>query len=393
MLKVGNPMWPDFEGGSILDLTCSIARARGGAVSGTGLRATDTADWHDARTVILLVLDGVGRAQLGLLPPDAFLRRHAVGELTSVYPSTTATAITTFMTGRAPAAHGLTGWHVRCAEPGLDGRVLAVLPVTARDGEPLPYAQEEILARLCRVPALFQALPGGSQVIAPQDIVDSAFNLRHSSGAQRVGYAGVEDMLAAMTRAVRAAQPLSYIYAYWPDFDHCCHLRGSGSVDAAEVLRAMDDALGAWVRNNAGSDALLLVTADHGFIDAPPDRLIELESLPALADCLAGPLSGERRTVFCHVKPGRLRDFEREVQALDHACSVWRSAALLAAGRFGPGEVHPRLLQRIGDFTLEMRDDWTLRDTMAGERAHRLIGVHGGTREEEMIVPLVRCVV
>jgi hypothetical protein len=393
MLKMGNPMWPDFEGGSILDLTCSIARARGGAVAGPGLRVTDTTDWHDARTVILLVLDGVGRAQLNLLPQDAFLRRHVVGELTSVYPSTTATAITTFMTGCPPVTHGLTGWHVRCAEPGLDGRVLAVLPVSARDGEPLPDSQEDVLARLCRAPALFQGLPGSSQVIAPDEIVDSAFSLRHSSGAQRVGYAGLEDMLAAMTRAVRAAQPPSYIYAYWPDFDHCCHLRGSGSADAAGVLRAMDDGLGAWVRDHAGSDTLLLVTADHGFIDAPADRLVELESLPALADCLAGPLSGERRTAFCHVKPGRQRDFERAVQALEHACTVWPSAELLAAGRFGQGEVHPQLLQRIGDFTLEMRDDWTLRDTMEGERPHRLIGVHGGTREEEMVVPLVRCVV
>jgi hypothetical protein len=47
------------------------------------------------------------------------------------------------------------------------------------------------------------------------------------------------------------------------------------------------------------------------------------------------------------------------------------------------------LLSRIGDYTLEMKEDWTLRDTMPGERSHRLIGVHGGTSRDEMRVPLV----
>jgi hypothetical protein len=90
--------------------------------------------------------------------------------------------------------------------------------------------------------------------------------------------------------------------------------------------------------SQAGSDALFLVTADHGFIDAPPERLIDIEDWTDAADCLAGPLSGERRAVFCHLKPGRQRDFERAIHAAGSCVRMWRSADLVAAGRFGPGQ-------------------------------------------------------
>lgn len=382
-------MWPDFDGGSIADLMQDVVHACGGKRTGAGLRDVDASAWCAARSVVLLVLDGVGMKQLELLPEDSFLRRHCMATLTSVFPSTTAAAITTFMTARSPAAHGLTGWHLRCTEPGLDGRVLAILPVTPRGDGDLPCPPGEVLARVCRVPSVFASLPGASQVISPIDIAHSPFNTLHSAGAEVVAYAGLEGMLAALTGALRAPSPPGYIYAYWPDFDHCAHVRGCASDSARELLRLADAALADWAAGMAGCDAQLLVTADHGFIDAPTEHLIELEQLPSLADCLAGPLSGERRAVFCHLKSGRARDFERALQALDSACIPWRSSDLVAAGRFGGGEPHPRLLERIGDYTLEMRADWTLRDTVPGERAHRLIGVHGGTSGAEMTVPLV----
>jgi hypothetical protein len=389
-------MWPDFDGGSIVDLMDSVLRSRGGHAAGPGLRDVDVSGWNDARTVVVLVLDGVGMAQLDLLPEDSFLRRHCAQALTSVFPSTTAAAITTFMTARAPAVHGLTGWHVRFDEPGLDGRVLAILPVTPRgshDVAELTLTPDGILARVCRTPSMFASLPGDNCVVSPADIVDSPFNRWHSAGARRIGYDGLPDMLDQIDCALRVPSPPSYVYAYWPDFDHCAHQRGAASEEAQALLRAADAALGRWVRAQPRGDTLLLVTADHGFIDGPLQRLIDMEDFPLLADCLAGPLSGERRAVFCHVKPGRVRDFERAVQVLDHACTVWRSADLHAAGRFGPGTPHPKLLSRIGDFTLEMRDDWTLRDTMPGERGHRLVGVHGGTHADEMRVPLVQLVI
>jgi hypothetical protein len=68
---------------------------------------------------------------------------------------------------------------------------------------------------------------------------------------------------------------------------------------------------------------------------------------------------------------------------------LFRSADLVADGLFGPGTPHPRLADRIGDYTLVMHDNYVIRDHLLGERRHAQIGVHGGATPDEMLVPLV----
>src|SRR5512135_1734595 len=104
---------PDYAGGSILNLMRSVAEACGA----TGLpyepaRQLDPAELADAANIVLLVIDGLGLDYLLRNGKDGALRGHLRGSLTSVFPSTTASAITTFLTGLAPQQHGLTGWHM-----------------------------------------------------------------------------------------------------------------------------------------------------------------------------------------------------------------------------------------------------------------------------------------
>ena len=45
--------------------------------------------------------------------------------------------------------------------------------------------------------------------------------------------------------------------------------------------------------------------------------------------------------------------------------------------------------RRVGDYTLVMKDDWTITDWLPGEKRYALVGVHGGSSVEEMRVPLI----
>jgi len=65
------------------------------------------------------------------------------------------------------------------------------------------------------------------------------------------------------------------------------------------------------------------------------------------------------------------------------------SRALVDEGWFGPGTPHPRFAERIGDVALVMRGRTTVKDWTAGESRHLHIGNHGGTHEDEMLIPLV----
>ncbi|MFP6682965.1 MAG: nucleotide pyrophosphatase, partial [Gammaproteobacteria bacterium] len=65
------------------------------------------------------------------------------------------------------------------------------------------------------------------------------------------------------------------------------------------------------------------------------------------------------------------------------------SEELIDEGWFGVGEVHSELSSRIGDYTLQMRDRYTIVDSLPGERRFNMNGVHGGTAAAELYVPLI----
>ena len=122
-------MRPDYEGGSIVNLMASIEAAFGRRASYPELRDLASDEIAGARNLCLLVIDGLGWRYLARALGGGALRRHARAAITSTFPTTTATAITTFMTGLAPQQHGLTGWHMYFRELGT---VLAVLPFRPR---------------------------------------------------------------------------------------------------------------------------------------------------------------------------------------------------------------------------------------------------------------------
>jgi hypothetical protein len=100
------------------------------------------------------------------------------------------------------------------------------------------------------------------------------------------------------------------------------------------------------------------------------------------------PLSGERRVAYCHVHSRN--DFLKKAEDwLGERADVMPSAQLVGDGWFGPGTPHPRLDERIGDVALVMRGRYTVKDWAPGESRHLHIGNHGGTSEDEMLIPLI----
>ena len=103
-------MRPDYADGSLVNLMASIALSRGGKALHAPLRILDSTEIKIARNVVLLIIDGLGDRLLAKRAAGGELARRRRGSMTSVFPSTTASAITTSYTGRTPLEHGLTGW-------------------------------------------------------------------------------------------------------------------------------------------------------------------------------------------------------------------------------------------------------------------------------------------
>jgi len=381
-------MKPDYHGGSIVNLMASIETAFGGRAGYATLRELAPEEIAAARNVCLVVIDGLGSRYLMRADNGAALRSHLRASITSTFPSTTATAITTFMTGLAPQQHGLTGWHMYFRELGT---VLAVLPFRPRHGGPPIAADGGVTPEgLLGNPPFVDRLDADAFVVSPSGIVDSVFNVAHSGRAQRVAHGGVEEIFTAVRDIVRGARERSYVYAYYSEIDSLAHAHGIGSSEVRAELARVDAAFGRLLEEIAGTDTLVVATADHGFVDTRPETVVDLDDHPALAETLLVPLCGEPRVAYCYVKPGAHRAFERYVETrLSRCVSLARSADLVAQGWFGPGAPHPRLADRVGDYALVMKDGYAIRDHVPGERRHLQIGVHGGTSEDEMLVPLI----
>src|SRR5438270_3985154 len=180
-------MRPDYAGGSLVNLVASVVVSRGGKPLHEPLRNFAVA--ASPRNVVLPIIDGLG---------DNYLARHAAGSelarrrraaMTSVFPSTTASAITTSYTGRTPLEHGLTGWFTYFGEAGC---VAATLPFRSRGDNVSLKARGFTPERAYSAPSLFGSLQTRSIVVSYHDIIDSEYNRRHCEGAERRAYRTLE---------------------------------------------------------------------------------------------------------------------------------------------------------------------------------------------------------
>ena len=376
-------MRPNYLGGSLVNLVASIVAARGGNALHPALKNLRHEELHAARNVVLLVIDGLGDNYLMRRGAGGALARARRAAITSVFPSTTAAAITTSYTGCTPLEHGLTGWFTYFGEAGC---VAAALPFRSR-GDMLPLAQRGVTPeQIFTSPSLFEQLPVRSIVVSHKDIIDSQYNVRHCRGAQRVAYETVDELVANIEAAVKSGAERKFVYSYWPVYDIVSHRFGAESAEAFAAFEAIDAAFERLAARLSGTESLLIATADHGFIDVPPDESLELPA--SLASLLRFPLCGERRVAYCHVQSEN-EFLNRAKDWLEDRADVMPSRQLVDEGWFGPGVPHPRLAERVGDIAVVMRGRYTVKDWTAGESRHLHIGNHGGTSEDEMLIPLV----
>src|SRR5204863_3059186 len=160
-------MRPDYAGGSLVNLVASVVASRGGKTLHDPLR--DFEFPASAKNLVLLIIDGLGDNYLARRRAGSELARCRRAALTSVFPSTTASAITTSYTGRTPLEHGLTGWFVYF---GAAGCVAAALPYRSRGDMASLSARGVDAERIYDSPALFASLGVKSIVVTYREIVD-----------------------------------------------------------------------------------------------------------------------------------------------------------------------------------------------------------------------------
>jgi len=378
---------PDYKNGSIVNLVSSIQVALGGRQPSYGtLSQLTLSKPNTAGSIVLIVIDGLGHTYLKQRGRGV-LYGHLVDRITSVFPSTTASAITSFFTGTAPQQHALTGWFTYFKELGA---VVAPLLFKQRSSETSLTDAGVDARKLFDQPSMFEGIDTPSHIVLPAHIVESEYTTAHSGPAERWAYTSLKQCFRVIEKIIRRTGSRQYIYAYWPEFDTLSHTHGTQSKEVTKHFDQLDAAFARFLDRIEGSGTTVIVTADHGFIDTGPDRLVQLKSHPELASTLALPLCGEPRVAFCYVHPDRHERFKEYAQdRLGDCAEIYESGQLVEQGFFGLGEPNPRLWDRIGHYALVMKDRYVIKDWTFGERRYEHTSVHGGVSEEEMYVPLI----
>jgi len=403
LLERSNPLgrgfsvvYPEYDGYCIANIPDLIASLLGTA---------EVADpWAEVarqaagvERIVFLLLDGFGyrKAQeLFAAFPDAALKgladRGRGLPLTSVYPSTTVSALTSLSTGLTPLEHGMIGYRLYLRETATITNMIRFSTV----GNPKPesvftlgldrktlFPHETIHQRLVHENiAVHSILPG--------HIANSGLSTALYRGcATQHAAVSLPDMFARTREILNRATGKTFVSLYWPGLDSVAHVVGPDSPSYRDEFLAIDDALRRGLIGRV-EDTLLIVTADHGFVPMAPEDYVLLDGEFDAGNALLMPPVGEPRASYLFTRNGG-RDLVRSAFSDDRGDGLvcLEADELLDTHLLGVGTPHPEIAHRIGDLAL-------LSTGRAGTfqdypDAALLRGMHGGLTEDEMLVPLI----
>lgn len=358
------PVVPDYRGACINGVIPAL-------LSGARPPAWLPEPLVSARQVVVLVLDGLGWDQLQrrrhLAPTLASMEG---GPITSVAPSTTATALTSIVTGLTPGEHGIVGYRMHVG----DGEVLNVLRWRTAQGD----ARESVPPSSFRTAPSFCGLSVPAVVKA--EFESTGFTEAHLHGTRLHGWRVTSTLVLEVQRLLAAGEP--FVYAYYDGVDKVAHEFGLADHYDAEL--AFVDRLVADLAAVLPAGAALAVTSDHGQVDVG-DKWEALDR-----GCLEGVwlMSGEARFLWLHCEPGAAdRVRARLVDRYAGRCWVRSLAEVRDQGWLGP-TLTPAAESRLGDVAVVPFEPIALLDP-AGTGEVRLRSRHGSLTPAEMLVPLL----
>lgn len=385
----GTLLRPDPAQRNSVDLALALAALAGAPVPRTDGAEEVARTIGDAEHLVFVLVDGLGLEAVEALPETSFLRRHVAMGLRSVFPSATASALTSLATGLWPNRHAVPGWWTYLPEYDLTA---TTLPFVERwTGDPLAHRGVPGSA-LFPAATLLPCYRREAASFLPAPIADTAYSRYVRGGTATVPYETLAAGIDALVERVRSATAPTYSYLYLSSVDALSHAFGPRSTEVREHLAVVVDPQLARLAQGLDGRARMALSADHGLVEVPPERKHLLRADDPLAALLRAPPTGEPRSPLLHVKPGeadRVRGlFEERFGQAFALLSIDEVADLEL---FGPGPFTDRARERVGDFVAFSGgpDVLLYRPGAEPTGTEKLVGYHGGLLPAEVRIPLV----
>jgi predicted AlkP superfamily pyrophosphatase or phosphodiesterase len=329
--------------------------------------------------VCVVLVDGLGSENLrnaGGHAPFLNAALKASKSINTVFPSTTAAAITSFGVGAPPSTHGVFGYSVFDREGEVVRNLLSGWNEDFRpaDFQKMASVGEDALAHDVEV-----------FTVGPGEYAESGFTKLSMSSSVYIAAKTFEERISSV-QAILAQKKKSITYLYFPELDSIAHAYGVESTEWRNKLEELDASLKA-LASNLPKDAGLLVTADHGIVDVPKANQILLDELelPGLV-----AVTGDPRNAFLYFEEGLdLSKARAYLEAKLAGQVVVATVDELKANGWLKNEISnanylPNLfLLAVGAFACYHRK-------FCKPQSLRMIGQHGSISQAELSVPLLK---
>jgi Type I phosphodiesterase / nucleotide pyrophosphatase len=357
--------------GRLSDVFRSAMAAASGSRNTLNLKSVDSA--------VVILVDGLGSANLRSASGHARFLSAALSaspSISTVFPTTTAAALTSLATGVLPAEHGIVGYRVfdrdrNQAQNLLSGWTSFEESHGWRVGDTLSESAEASGLAVHFVGLGAYERSGFTNIIMP----DAEYHAADS----------VADRFNTAARLVRDKGHIVYLYV--PELDQLAHAKGT---DAFEWLAQLEE-LDALVRDFAGrvgNRVGVLLTADHGVVDVPKSSHIELGSFDLAGLSFAG---GDTRCAFLYFESTSKIESSQQLlnEEIGDSCWVVTPAELIEAGWMPkPNQIASARLPDL--YVLAKKQVAIYHKAFSSYRSYAMVGHHGSITPEELSVPLLR---
>lgn len=352
--------------------------------------------------VVLVVLDGLGLREWHRQKEEGLIHlvetKGRVTPMTTVFPSTTAAALTTLVTGRTPQEHALVEWHLYLKQLDMLILTLPFSPAGERGSDRLlPLIRPSVLFKGETIFSRLRREGIRSYSFLNRQIAGTAYSGLAHSASNVLPYVTSSDLSVSLRRTIGQSSGPAFFYVYWSAVDTIEHIFGPNTEEAGNEAENISHALKTGfidkLDEHAASHTIVLVTADHGQVFSPSSDMVMLNryrrfmnSLEVSPNGRTIPPWGSPRDLYLQVA-GEKVDDTRVFLRKNFEASALLTDEAVAAGLFGRGTPDKTFLERVGNVMLLPHGTRSMWYRLPGIRPPILNGQHGGLHPDEMRIP------
>lgn len=334
------------------------------------------------RNIVFIILDGLGMHNLKNIDSDGYLSNNIIDCVTSVYPSTTTAAITTYYSGKSPYETGFIAWSQYFKEYGREIDML--LQKESYFKYDFSNASLDVFKEILNYESVFEMIEKNNIDVKAYEIMPSYATKR----SKRSFRADNTDELIEDISLICSTTGNNFIMAYSENPDALFHQYGTDSVEAKEFVLDIQNKIKE-LRKKLGEDTLLILSADHGHKNI--DKTYSLLDYPEILECLFMPINFESRCVNFYVKEHMKKEFEERFNnVFGNDFYLITKEEFLNKKFLGDGKKHFKIDDFLGNYlALSIGSSAIQINNYLYKGKKKKKSTHCGLSREEMEVPLI----